>query len=1039
MRLRTRASLVALLALPLSIPSLPSSALAQEGGGGAPAPPYRPMRPAPRPPEEQVEEAKPRPEPPPPARAPTAPSQPEAPGGEGGAGAPADGTTPPTGEAGGETPAEAPVDEDAIDEAALEAELEGENPARPPSKGKGVVWGVVRSSNSKDTLIEAQINVAGLTKRALSDIDGRYRLELPPGTYQLRVAYELHKPKRLVNVVVKLGEVVRLDVDLEPDERGVEELSAVEADVERGTTATQFMLRKNSAAASDSIGAQDIAKTPDRNAADSVRRVVGATVVDGRYVFIRGLGERYTNALLNGVPIPSPEPDRQAVPLDLFPALIISDITVAKTLTPDRPADFAGGSVDIHTRDLPPQFQLQLSGTLGYNSESTFLNRLSYRGGGTDWLGFDDGTRRLSPIIPARRVNRIRPDGSIEPRLTEYGRALVDDMTTRRTFNLPNGSLNIVLGNSHHFGKNKAQVLAYQLAATYSRRFQRRYNERLRTMAYDEEQPFNLRRLNDYTAESGFDQVAWSSLGTVSYAPSNEHKISMMGIYSVSASNEARSIFGFAEDRGSDISDVRLRFISRQLAFGQLRGEHRFPKWTKGQLNWSAFGSDARMDEPNTRQTVYSVFPDRISFVEFTQSGAHFFAKQNERGIGGTLDWLQPLAEGKVPTSLKLGSLVNLRDRNFNSRRFQFQRASRQASAYEQPASTLFRPENVGEVLELNEWTRPNDAYKAGYDVYAAYIMGDIGIARWLRLVIGERVEAATQTIDSFDPFAPRLSRVTNRLQRTDLLPTANVIVKATENTNIRLGASQTVARPQLRELAPFLFTEYYGARDILGNPELDRTKVSNVDARYEWFPGMTEVLAVTAFYKYFQRPIEQVIIPTNAGVITYENSPSARNFGLELEARKGLGFVSPTIREFSLIGNLTLVDSLVRVRGGENRAQTSDERPLAGQSPYVVNAAIDYTHEPDRFTVRALYNVFGPRIAQVGQNDLPDVYEQPRHTVDLTASRGFGRHIDVKASVENLFNSPVRFSHGREGFQEAIVQRYYLGTNVWLSLSYTH
>ena len=271
---------------------------------------------------------------------------------------------------------------------------EGEpDPARPPPKGQGVIWGVVRSNATKDTLIEAQVTVVTTGKKVLTDLDGRFRVELPPGTYELRVFYELHKASRIQNLVVTEGKVQKVDVALDSDKASEEVVEAVVADVERGSVATQLQLRKAAAVSSDSVGAADIAKAPDRTAADAIKRVVGTSVVDGRFVYVRGLGERYTNARLDGAPMPSPEPDRAAIPLDMFPSLVLSDLTVIKTFSPDMPGDFTGGSVVIHTRDLPTRFRFQATLGLGLNTQSTFGSRLSYRGGSLDWLGIDDGTR----------------------------------------------------------------------------------------------------------------------------------------------------------------------------------------------------------------------------------------------------------------------------------------------------------------------------------------------------------------------------------------------------------------------------------------------------------------------------------------------------------------------------------------------------------------------------------------------------------------------------------------------------------------------
>jgi hypothetical protein len=391
-------------------------------------------------------------------------------------------------------PTPEPSDEAEVDDTMTE----GPDPSRPPPAGKGVVWGVVKSKNSGDTILEAIISVIGRKEYSTTDVDGRYRLELPPGTYQLRVVYELHKPARIKNVVVTAGKINKVDVTLQPDETAVEEVTAIEAEAERASAATQLMLRKNAAQASDSIGAQDIAKTPDRNAAEAVKRVVGTTVVDGRYIFVRGLGDRYTNSLLNGSPLPSPEPDRQAVPLDMFPTLVLSDLTISKTFVPDMPGDFAGGSLNIHTRDLPNKFLFQVNGGLGFNTVSTFGHRLTYPGGKTDWLGIDDGARKLPADVPGTRLVEINPNGTRND-LTPVGKSINRQMGTERTFNLPNGSLSTVAGDSFKLGGQR--VLGYIIGGTYSRRFQKRTDEIIRTYRVSDDGR-GLTELNNYNAET---------------------------------------------------------------------------------------------------------------------------------------------------------------------------------------------------------------------------------------------------------------------------------------------------------------------------------------------------------------------------------------------------------------------------------------------------------------------------------------------------------------------------------------------------------
>ena len=267
--------------------------------------------------------------------------------------------------------------------------------------------------------------------------------------------------------------------------------------------------------------------------------------------------------------------------------------------------------------------------------------------------------------------------------------------------------------------------------------------------------------------------------------------------------------------------------------------------------------------------------------------------------------------------------------------------------------------------------------------------------------------EASRQSIDSFDPYAPDLTRVHTTLDTTDLLPSANFVIKTTDKSNFRLSVSRTVARPQLRELSRSSMSTI-SERSKRRNPELKRTTIYNGDLRFEYFPTPAEVLALSVFYKQFYDPIEQITLRTNKGIISYQNAAPARNAGLEIEARKGLGFIHPVLADLTLLGNVTLVSSHVELKKETGTSQTSKVRPLAGQSPFVVNVGIDYSNDKTGTRARLLYNVFGSRIQSVGQNGMPDVYERPRHQLDATVAQKLGSHFDVKLAVENVLNAPT-------------------------------
>ncbi|MBL0198074.1 MAG: TonB-dependent receptor [Myxococcales bacterium] len=917
-----------------------------------------------------------------------------------------------------------------------------EPPGIAPSPSATVTLrGRVTSREDHTPLPGAEVSVIaaggdGQRLAVATDEDGAFALALPPGAHTLRVVADLHKPARVRNVRVLSGRVTTLSVALEPDADAIEDLAAVEYEPDRNSAAGQVALRRNAAGATDTVGAQDIARSPDRSAADAVKRVVGASVVDGRTIVIRGLGDRYTSSLVDGLPMPSTDPDRTAVPLDMFPSLVLSDLSIKKTYTPDLPGQFAGGILDIRMRRAPERFTFLASLGVGLNGETTFARRPSYAGGSLDWLGVDDGTRRLPAGLPRERITRLRPDGTVDPNLTDYGRALSSPIGLTETVSLPSGTGSLLVGDTRKLGGHS---LGYIAALGYSRRFQRRTGELLRTYGLDPSRPGELVRLNDYRVDSGTDAVTISSYAGLEWRPSPAHTLTLSGLLSRSSEAEARRITGFNDEQQADVRDERQRFLQRQLMYGQLRGEHRIESLRRAELGWSLGYGRATSGEPDLRESVYVADAAQgLSFREGTQSGQHFFANQGETTRTLGLTYKQPIRDGERPVRLELGGLASLRGRSFEARRFRFLRArDARPEVFRRSPAELFTPDNVGTALELEEWTRPTDLYAARYDVVGGHLMADVALHERVRVVVGQRLERAVQSIDSFDPFAAESTeRVTSRLERVDALPSANLTLKTSERTNLRLAVSRTVSRPQLRELAPFIFSDFFGAREILGNPDLDRARIVNLDARAELFPGDAQVLSASFFYKSFTAPIEPIILPTSRGVLSYANARGAVNAGVELEARRSLGFVHKSLSELSFLGNLTLVHSRVELSPSAG-IQTSQSRALAGQSPYVVNLALDWEHPVTRTRARLLYNVYGARISQVGQNGLPDVFEQPRHLVDASVGQGVGEHVELKLTLENLMNSPVRFSQGESG--AFLTSRYLTGTNAWLTASYKY
>lgn len=920
-------------------------------------------------------------------------------------------------------------------DAEAELEEEGVSLTQPPAKGKGAIVGIITDTKFSEAIIEGRVQIIGQKREVFTDADGRFRLELPPGTYSIRISYEMHQPSRVDKIKVESGELVRVDAQLTPDDTAIETVE-IEEEVDHTSLEGQTLQRQRSASVGDGVGRAEIARTPDRNAAEAAQRVVGATIVGNRFVYVRGLGERYTNSLLNGAPLPSPEPDRAAIPLDLFPSLILENITIVKTFTPDSPGDFAGGSVRIDTRELPtkPLFQLSLGG--GVDSRATFRDRLSHPGSSTDWLGYDHSTRSLPEgfpsyvILPRQPLPghtedecKTKPEDHPESCITtqdalDAGRKINSTMHPRRSFTPPNYSLSAVAGNGWALGKE--QRIGVLGTLNYGRSYRLR-NAKVKDY-FPKVDPVTNQEVigveNDIESEQGEDKVTWGALGSVSYWPSLKHRLTLTGLHTQLADATTNFSTGTYENFQGPVKSVQMRYASRALNMLQLRGEHDFTSLNRAQLTWNASYSVASRDEPDTRTTAYNFNEVRNEWSALGNgtNGIHQFSEQAEKQLGAGLDWTQPITSDPERVKMKLGGLVSNRDRDYKARRFAFDQTLRSDSTLFKCGDTytlncpekLFQWGNIGDIITPKETTFPDDAYKAGLDVYAGYVMFDANVVEDIRVVAGARVEHTDQFITPYSQFADGKGATPGaKTDNTDVLPALSIAYSATKKTKLRVALSQTLARPQLRELSPSTYSDYFNGRQLSGNTKLRMTYIKNADLRLETFPTPREVLAFSVFYKLFKDPIEPYV--TANQVVSFQNAEGARLLGVEIEGRKSLGFVSKSLSDLSAIANLTLAHSEIELnedQGDLGIIVTNEERAMVNQAPYVLNVALDYDNEERKIGVRLLGNVVGPRIVSVGTQGIDDEYEQPKFSLDFTATKGFGKHLSFRFTAVNLLNS---------------------------------
>jgi hypothetical protein len=968
--------------------------------------------------------------------------------------------TPPAEEDGGFVVEDLTEDPDA-----LKKELEVKTPTvKGPS---GTVTGKVKDATTGAPMIGAYVEAIGTQYKTKTDLDGNFTLPLPPGTYELRIRYDTSESKRFSNVVVKEGESQTVSTELAPLAGGAQ-VVAVKAEMNRESEGARLLQRKESVASRDILSRESIAKSGGGSTASVAVRIVGATVIDGKYLFVRGLGHRYGNTLFDGARVPSPDPDIRTVPLDIFPSGALSAINVQKTFTPDVPGDFAGASVQLETREIPKKLTFDVNAQMGINTQTTF-QPIYHEGGfpGADGFALGNLPRALSKDLPtdfpaSRSV--LGDDGRIKwtpQEIEKFGEALYTDTRVRKgRIGPPNFRSNAALG--YGFSPHDGGKLGFLAAVSYRNQHQN-YKEKWRF--YGTEDPegdgtYTLTKDDDLEGMRTVQNVQWSTVGLVKYEPAKGQKLSLSAFYSRDADDEVRQLDGTLD---SDVNarTTRIRYSMRSILMTRLGGVHEIEKAKNLKIDWFGSYGQARRDDPAVRDMVYKrpnvdgTGPLRVEnqgatnldldLVDHTGSGALNFTMPFKQ-------WRQ--LEGKV----KLGTWLEGKKREFLVRRFTFQNPNGLTS----PVGTdnILNNSTIGdgtpasqggtEPFFIQETTQPFDSYHADQQIYAGYGLLDLPFARWFRIAGGARFEANRQRVQPFNLFTGETdAERSTTIRNNNVLPSVSLIFPATQKMNVRLSGTQTVARPEFRELAPFLFSDFVGGIQVEGQPGLKTATIWNADLRWEWFPSAEEVVAVSAFFKYFEDPIERTVT-TGGGApqSTFRNAKLAYNIGAEFEMRKNLEFISKALKDLSVGLNFAYVYSRVQLADtceagtpGCTEEEfldhaTSRVRPLQGQAPFVANAYIDYENKKIGTGVRLLYNAVLQNVAFVGAGNLPDIYMQPIHQLDFVGSQRIYKGLRFTLMVQNMLNWPIRWRHGKSK-DGALVYEMRPGATIWFGLAY--
>jgi hypothetical protein len=933
----------------------------------------------------------------------------------------------------------------------------GQEPDKPDEEtaGASVLRGKVLNADQGRAPIEgAVIQLSGTSQRAVSKADGGYEIgDVAPGLQTLLVTKSGYQ-ERSVTALVPAGATIDLPVYMFAADESADTVFVLQR--LRTTSNAGVQAKRQEAATKDTVmGKEQIRAGPASNTADVVKQLPAVSVVDGRFVFVRGLGDRYSQTLLNGSNLPSPEPDKRAVPVDLFPANLLDSLAISKTYSPDFPGEFAGGSLLIRTVDVPDKPFFTLGADLKYRNGTTLRDFKTYHGGNLDMFAVDDGTRALPDEVPQDKVvGGTGAGGLTDDEIQTIARSFTD-IWSGQTVTAPFDH-KVAISFGERWGAPGDGSLGIVGALNWANKYLTIRDEKRRIIV-NEGTPENPKPVvfSDFTLDSWTFESELSGLLNLTYEVNEAQKVGVRSLYTRAASDEVREQGGTDGQNPYPIQLTRLRYVQRSLLTVQPFGEHLLVGDTL--LEWRLGYALSQRDEPDNRQVRYIQDPVTKTFVfePSAASGRRDFYQLDENIYDGAFDYSIPFSpfgvkdkapdpDRKVPLQrIKLGPAVTYRDRDFNTRRFLFSPVggSRPVDENGRPIDFFGSPEDIFQNKNLNpdgivieEKTRPTDNYQATQSIIAGYGLADFRVAEDWRLQGGARAESSKQEVTTFALFSSGTGNdeVKTKLETLDVLPSANLIWEFYKDMQLRLGGSQTVSRPEFRELAPFEYTDVEGGFAARGNPNLQRAKIINADLSWDWFLSPTELISAGLFYKSFKDPIEVVNLPLGGKLLTtWENADSAELLGFEVEARKRLGFLlgdwdgtktakeaektGIVLNDFSLLANFSWMHSEVDAaqNAGEfGNTQTNPKRPLQGQPDYLLNLGLLFDSKFLDATISVLANTTGKLITAVGTSGVDDEKLQPRWSLDVSITKRFGNGT-LKLTAENLLDDKYVFKQG--------------------------
>jgi hypothetical protein len=879
-----------------------------------------------------------------------------------------------------------------------------------------------------------------------TDLEGRFSLSVTQGTnHEIQISAVGYGTKTISDVAVTANEANELNVVLEV---AAKDLSAVTVtstrlSARRETVASIIQFQKNTNTVASVISAESIRRSPDRNTGEVLKRIPGTSIQDGKYIIVRGLADRYNQAMLNGILLSSTEPDRKTFSFDLFPAQMIDNIIINKAFVPELPGEWAGGLIQVNTKDIPSAGFFNVQVGTGFNTQTIGNDFYKYKGGKYDWLGLDDGRRGLPATFPTK--NKFSGLYNNEQK-TEFGKGLQNVWNADQANAPLNASFQVNGGfNTRLLGKKVGGIVA----VNYSRSNRNLDFQNAFYNIFEGKADYSF----DYHNNRYSQDVLWGVLGNLTVQLNSRNKISFKNLFNVNASDYTTLRTGRDFERdpnlGENIRAKELGFRSNIYYNTQLIGEHSLNtglklKWYGGFTILDQYIPDQRRIQYNQRRDVADapyilLISDNLS----QKSGSRFFSSLNDYVYNAGGDLTQTFNLFDFKQTVKAGYMLQIRDRLFDSRPFSNYLQKSDNSNLDlvtRDENTVFSPENFDATdnfkFQFGEISGNRFRYMGNTILNAGYLQFDNQFSKVVRLIWGARVEHYDQLVGSVRKSDDR--HVYSKV--LDVLPGVNLTFKLSDKTNIRVSGSQTVIRPELRELSNFAFFDFELGATVVGNPVLKRTKITNADLRYEIYPRSGEVFTAGVFYKHFKNPIEVYFNQSGAGTsntFNYLNAQKAEGFGLELEGRKKFDAVS-ALKNFTLSGNISYIFNKV------TDTLTQINRPMQGQSPYLVNMMLQYDVPDAGVSATLLFNQIGRRIIYVGNDQIPAIWENPRPLLDFQiAKRILANKGELKLNVADILNKRAYFYHDldnsdtfkRGGDAIAINRKY--GTNLGLTFTY--